>query len=452
MRPATRAATALGLGLALIASLGACQTGGGEGSGDGTVTITVADQPPADEVEARELFDKTVADFEAANPDIKLETEDSKYDATTFQALVAAGNLPDVLRIPFTDIQGLIANGQVANLTEALAETGLDAKLNPDTLTIAQDSSGDVFAVPIDAYSLGLVFNPSLLEAAGLDPLDPPATWDEVRTAAKAITDATGVPGFSQMAMNNAGGWMFSAMTYSFGGTIENEDGTAVTFNDEPSKQALQLLHDMRWVDHSVPEALFDYDGINQAFGTEQLGMFVGGADMYWASVINNKMDKTHYAFGPMPQNGGINGALTGGAVVIVNPEATDAEKIAATKWIEYRYLRQFQDEEAAIADAQAGAEAETPVGLPRLSVLSQSTLDEYNGWIAEYVNVPVENFGPYLATTGEIPMIPEPKVKAQEVYAALDAVVQAVLTDENADIDALLADAEEALNAKLGR
>ena len=452
MRPATRAATALGLGLALIASLGACQTGGGEGSADGTVTITVADQPPADEVEARELFDKTVADFEAANPDIKLETEDSKYDATTFQALVAAGNLPDVLRIPFTDIQGLIANGQVANLTEALAETGLDAKLNPDTLSIAQDSSGEVFAVPIDAYSLGLVFNPSLLEAAGLDPLDPPATWEEVRSAAKAITDATGVPGFSQMAMNNAGGWMFSAMTYSFGGTIENEDGTAVTFNDEPSKQALQLLHDMRWVDHSVPEALFDYDGINQAFGTEQLGMFVGGADMYWASVINNKMDKTHYAFGPMPQNGGVNGALTGGAVVIVNPEASDAEKIAATKWIEYRYLRQFQDEEAAIAEAQAGAEAETPVGLPRLSVLSQSTLDEYNGWIAEYVNVPVENFGPYLAMTGEIPMIPEPKVKAQEVYAALDAVVQAVLTDENADIDALLADAEEALNAKLSR
>ena len=37
-------------------------------------------------------------------------------------------------------------------------------------------------------------------------------------------------------------------------------------------------------------------------------------------------------------------------------------------------------------------------------------------------------------------PIIPEPQVKTQDVYGALDPVVQAVLTDQNADIDALLA------------
>ena len=37
----------------------------------------------------------------------------------------------------------------------------------------------------------------------------------------------------------------------------------------------------------------------------------------------------------------------------------------------------------------------------------------------------------------------PSRRRKTQEIYALLDTVVQAVLTDENADIDALLAKAD---------
>ena len=41
---------------------------------------------------------------------------------------------------------------------------------------------------------------------------------------------------------------------------------------------------------------------------------------------------------------------------------------------------------------------------------------------------------------------MPEPAAHTQEMYAVLDPVVQAVLTDENADIDALL----DAANAQV--
>ena len=43
-------------------------------------------------------------------------------------------------------------------------------------------------------------------------------------------------------------------------------------------------------------------------------------------------------------------------------------------------------------------------------------------------------------------PIVNEPTVHTQELYAALDPVVQAVLTDKNANIDALL----DAANAKV--
>ena len=43
-----------------------------------------------------------------------------------------------------------------------------------------------------------------------------------------------------------------------------------------------------------------------------------------------------------------------------------------------------------------------------------------------------------------------EPKGKTQEIYALLDTVVQAVLTEENADIDALLEQADADAQALL--
>ena len=44
--------------------------------------------------------------------------------------------------------------------------------------------------------------------------------------------------------------------------------------------------------------------------------------------------------------------------------------------------------------------------------------------------------------------VVPEPAAATQEMYAVLDSVVQAVLTDENADIEALLAEANTEVTA----
>ncbi|GAB3999458.1 hypothetical protein GCM10029992_28280 [Glycomyces albus] len=49
----------------------------------------------------------------------------------------------------------------------------------------------------------------------------------------------------------------------------------------------------------------------------------------------------------------------------------------------------------------------------------------------------------PYTDRIFDQPLVPEPATATQEVYAVLDTVVQTALTDEGADIDALLAQAE---------
>jgi hypothetical protein len=49
-------------------------------------------------------------------------------------------------------------------------------------------------------------------------------------------------------------------------------------------------------------------------------------------------------------------------------------------------------------------------------------------------------------------PLVPEPARSTQDVYKILDGVVQTVLTDQGADIPALLADAQTQAQALLDR
>jgi multiple sugar transport system substrate-binding protein len=50
----------------------------------------------------------------------------------------------------------------------------------------------------------------------------------------------------------------------------------------------------------------------------------------------------------------------------------------------------------------------------------------------------------PFTSKIFDEPLVNEPLVNTQDLYAALDPVVQAVLTDKNADIDALLSAANK--------
>lgn len=453
MKPTRKAAIAAATGVAVLAALVGCSSSPGSDGGDGKVTITIGDRPPASDKDNRAFYDSQVKAFEKANPSITLKPMETAWDATTFQALVAGGNLPDVLSVPFTEPQGLIARKQIADLSDVLKSSKLIDQLNPTVLAVAQDSSGHTYGVPASAYSVGLIYNRDLFTKAGLDPDKPPTTWDEVRADAKQITEKTGEAGYAQLTTKGQGGWMFTAQTYAFGGSVENADGTKVTFDGTPSKDALTALQQMRWTDGSMPSTtLIDLDAMAQQFAAGKIGMFMSAPDQYPASVVTNGMDPKNFAVGGLPQNGGDHGTLSGGSVEVVSPKATDDQKKAAIKWIEFYYLAKYQDEDKAVATAKASAADNQPVGLPGLPVLSAEQQAKYNDWIKPYINVQVDNFAPYVKVAADQKIIPEPVSHAQEVYAALDPVVQAVLTDQNADIDSLLSKAAGAVQAKLGR
>lgn len=452
-RPRMQGTAALGLAVLAVSALAACSSQASGGTSGGKVTITIGDRPPASQKASQQNYDTQVRAFEKAHPNIILKPQETMWTPTTFQAMVAGGNLPDVMQVPFTEPQKLIANNQIADLTQALKATGIYSKLNPGTLAIGRSRSGDIYAVPTSAYAIGLVYNRNLFSKAGLNPDNPPTTWAQVRTDAKIITAKTGVPGYGQMAAQNFGGWMFTAITDSYGGQIENAAGTKAVFDSPQSTAALQELHDMRWVDNSVSHnALFNYDTVNKAFAAGQFGMFIAPPSFYGAVVTNDGMPASEYGAGPMPQANGANATLSGGSVQIVNPNTTEAQREAAVQWIDFNYLAPYTSKSAAVAAAKAAKASKTPVGEPDLTVVSASDQAQYNKWIAPYVDVPVANFTPFVTGLKHLRVVAEPPVQAQQVYSTLDSVIQTVLSNKTASIPSLLSSAQSNVNSLLSR
>jgi ABC-type glycerol-3-phosphate transport system substrate-binding protein len=303
---------------------------------------------------------------------------------------------------------------------------------------------------------MSLTYNRTLFKAAGLDPDQPPTTWDEVRADAKTIAEKTGVAGYAEMATQNTGGWQLTTSTYALGGRMETvgTDGkVTATLNNPQTKAALERLKAMRWDDNSMGST-FDYawGSINQAFSSGQVGMFTGGSDLYTAMVQNNSLKPDDYGITIIPVEGSGAGVLGGGTLAAVNVVTNDAERDAAVQWIDFYYMQKLLTQDGAVADAQALKANNQPVGVPSLPIFDKATYDESQAWIKDYINVPTAQMTPFTSKIFDQQIVTEPTAHTQELYAALDPVVQAVLTDKNADIDALLNKANTDVQAILDK
>lgn len=464
MRRTRRQTVALMAIIALATGIGACSgedatdDPGGSNGEDGNqttepVTITVGNLPTTERAEARQVILDLVEEFEAANPSIDLEPQEWVWNKDTFNAQLAGETLPIAFQVPYTEPRGLIERQQIADITAEFEADPDLARINPEILAVAKDGDGKIYGLPVQGYTIALIYNRDLFEQAGLDPDSPPKTWDEVAAAAKAISDATGVAGYNQMTQGGFGGWMLSALVYSYGGSIEEPDGDGyrASFNSDAASEALGWLQDLRWTDDAMGDKfIHDQETLRREFAAGQVAMYIDGADAYQPLTTNFGLDPETFGVTVLPQDGGVHGTLGGGSVAVVNRNATPEERAAALKWLKFRGLGPLLDQEKAEAEAQARADEGLPVGAPAFPIIDKEQFATYQGWIEPYINTPQENFVPYVSATESMPVIPEPPANAQDVYNILSPVVQAVLTREDADIDALLADAEEQVNAVL--
>lgn len=410
------------------------------------VVLRVGNMPPESTEGGRKAFEASVEAFKAEYPHIDIRPEETAFDPQTFSAQLAGGTLPTVIEVPFTEMGGLIALDQVKDITSWVTADPVLSGLSPTALAAVTDADGTVNGVPILAYTVGLIINRSVFEAAGLDPdTTPLGTWDEVRNAAVTITEKTDAAGFGQTTMDNLGGWVLTAMSYSRGERIQSTDTPAVSQLDNPATlKSLQWLSDLRWKDDAMGDNfLLGVVDLMQQTAAGDYGMMVGASDWYNPMTAAFGMDPAHFGLFPLPQGEGSLGTLGGGTAMIIRPDATDPEVEAALTWIKWLKLGKYFDKDTAVTDAKASAEANMPVPNVGLPLVDAAQHTQYLSWIDEHINVPFDQMQAYWDSAETLPIVTEPRVEAQQIYASLDPLLQKVLTQQDADIPASLAEVQ---------
>jgi ABC-type glycerol-3-phosphate transport system substrate-binding protein len=408
------------------------------------VTITIAACIGEDQVEQRDRWDAQLARFMEKYPNVTLETVIYCFAPDSFAALVAGGDLPTLFEVPFTEPQKMIREGIAADLTGAFAQFGIEDVFNASVLAIVSDADGAIYGFPTFAYAQGLAYNIAMLEAAGYDM--PPQTWAELPEVAGALAKPDEfLAGFAMNMAGGGGGWHYTNIAYGFGADIikDNGDGTyTATFGEGPAVDAMQMIYDLRWKYNALPRDL----GINPILElvADNTAMAMNPGDgLGWVNLNMPEVDLTKYGYAAVPAGpDGVRYSLTGGSARMVNSAASPAEQEAA---VVYQIWSQLSyDELAASRELFHGTQAGN--GAPVLNIFAGEFADAVAEIDAPYITMPVENYAAFndAMANGEVTLVPEPVVAAQDWYAHIAEVLTTVLTDENADVPALMAESAQ--------
>ncbi|MFF8928711.1 extracellular solute-binding protein [Streptomyces longwoodensis] len=324
------AATALVASLALAAT--AC--GGDDDSGSdssGPVTITWWDTSNA--TNEAPTYQALIKEFEAANKDVKVKYVNVQFDQAQNKFDTAAGSkgAPDVLRSEVGWTPAFAKKGYFLPLdgTEALADKD---KFKSNLIEQAQ-YEGKTYGVPLVTDTLALVYNKQLFAKAGVQP---PKTWDELKTAAATVKAKTGVDGYWGSTQ------AYYAQSFLYGEGTDTVDAGAkkITVNSAAAKKAygtwLSLFSGKGL--HKADTTADAYAHIQDAFVNGKVAAIIQGpweiTNFYKGSAF---ADKNNLGIATVPAgSAGKAGAPTGGHNLSVYAGSDSAHQKAALKFVNF--------------------------------------------------------------------------------------------------------------------
>jgi len=286
------------------------------------------------------IIDGMVADFEKANPDIKVQAiYTGTYQDTIAKALTAVkgGTPPQLAVLLSTDMFTLIDEKAIIPFDDVLS--GDDQKwlagFYPAFMANSQ-TGGKTWGIPFQRSTIVMFWNKEAFKEAGLDPEHAPQNWDELAQDAKKLTkrDASGNVTQWGLEIPTSGFpyWLFQALTTENDAMLMNSAGTE-TYLDKPGVvEALQYLVDLAHKDQAMPEGVIDW-------GTTPKDFFERKTAIMWTTTGNltNVRANAKFDFGvAMLPEKKRRGSPTGGGNFYVFAKTSPAEREAALKLVRF--------------------------------------------------------------------------------------------------------------------
>ena len=296
----------------------------------GPVTITFWHTQNTDETKT---LDSIVSDFQAKNPDIKVEVTAVPFDDAQKKYTIAAqnGDAPDVFRSEIAWTPQFASLGFLAPLDNLVSKEDLaDYMTAPLNYNKYQ---GKLWGVPQVTDALGLLYNKKMFQAAGIS--GAPKTMDEFVADAQKLTDAAkGQYGFF---MRGDSYWL-QPFVWAYGGGLLDEQKN-IFINNAGSVKGLQFVLDLRDKYKVMPKVIDfknDYDNMQTGFKTGKYAMIFNGP---WATsdILGGAefKDAANLGVAPIPTGpDGKTGSPVGGHNYVIYKDSKHID--AAYKFINF--------------------------------------------------------------------------------------------------------------------
>lgn len=247
-----------------------------------------------------ELLKKQIAEFEAANPGIKVELVSLPWGQAfeKFLTMVQAGDTPDVVEMPERWLALYANNGQLEDLAPYMAKWPDAGTIGERAKTFGSVAGGKQYMLPYGYYIRAMFWNKKLFKEAGMD--KPPATIDEFVEASKKISAIQGKYGYCLRGGPGSYTGVNMFMNIAAGnGAQFTEDGTS-TANSEGAVKGLQMLAAL-YKNGYAPK-----DSVSWGFNEIVTGFYSGTCAMLDQDPdaligVAEKMPAEDFAVAPMP-------------------------------------------------------------------------------------------------------------------------------------------------------
>jgi len=295
------------------------------------VTITFWHAYSAD-TEAKFLDETLIPEFEAANPDIKVQSVLVPYDQFRRKLLIAlsGGESPDLARLDIIWVPELADQGALAKLDEVMPDFAAvsDAML-PGPLS-TNFYKGNYYGLPLDTNTRILVYNKAMFAAAGIE--GAPVTIDDFLADCEKIK-ALGDDKYC-FADGGTYAWAVNPWIWSFGGDITDPEITKTTgfFNGAASAAAYTFLKDgidKGYINPAMKGGSLDSWG---AFSQDKVAMIFEGP--WFMPSFGKQFPDKEYGMALIPAGDGGSTSVVGGEDIVMFQQSENKE--AAATFMKY--------------------------------------------------------------------------------------------------------------------
>jgi multiple sugar transport system substrate-binding protein len=176
---------------------------------------------------------KVVELFQSKNPGVTIDTETtgwgSYWDKVNTQA--ASGSLPDLMQHDYAYISQWAGRNQLLDLTPYIQDKTIDVSQIPDSVLASGRIDGKLYAVLLGTTAFGLVYDPAVLQKAGIPVPDSKTwTWKDFEGIAETVYQKTGVRTVPLGTVDPL--VVFENWIRQTGGSIYSADGKKLGFTD----------------------------------------------------------------------------------------------------------------------------------------------------------------------------------------------------------------------------